>query len=201
MHIWQGCSTGFLLLSISFYPFFLAIEQLLNIPSYRCVTKISCTCKCSYVYFVTLAIFFSGSLPHQFSWFLYSPVCLFSNCLGSYPFLFGRLPYWPTPLLSCCFNSYHHLFSWYLPVSPAPYLTSVPNSHLQVTINSVDHDLRVPSGEVIRGAGLADCDGTACGRQVCLHGGTCTPAGDTFVCTCPQVHLPSIHLQTCYLNE
>lgn len=48
--------------------------------------------------------------------------------------------------------------------------------------------MRAPDdGEVLRGAGLEDCDGTACGRHVCLHGGTCTPAGDTFVCSCTEV--------------
>ncbi|XP_045606692.2 protein eyes shut homolog [Procambarus clarkii] len=56
----------------------------------------------------------------------------------------------------------------------------------QVVINGVEQDLRVPGGGVVRGAGITDCDGTACGSQVCLNGGTCTPVGDTFVCTCPQ---------------
>ncbi|XP_071532640.1 uncharacterized protein eys [Panulirus ornatus] len=75
-----------------------------------------------------------------------------------------------------------------VPPSVAPQESRVPYRGCvrQVMINSVDHDLRVPGGEVVRGAGLADCDGTACGHQVCLHGGTCTPAGDTFVCACPQ---------------
>ncbi|MPC39190.1 Protein eyes shut [Portunus trituberculatus] len=59
----------------------------------------------------------------------------------------------------------------------------------QIIINGIEHDLRVPDGELLRGVGLGDCDGTPCGHQVCLHGGTCTPAGDTFVCTCTQNYL------------
>ncbi|XP_068237860.1 protein eyes shut-like isoform X2 [Palaemon carinicauda] len=55
----------------------------------------------------------------------------------------------------------------------------------EVMINDHDYDLSAPfGGEILRGAGLTDCDGTACGRHVCLHGGTCTPVGDTFVCNC-----------------
>ncbi|XP_066964963.1 protein eyes shut-like [Macrobrachium rosenbergii] len=55
----------------------------------------------------------------------------------------------------------------------------------EVMINDHDYDLSAPlGGDIVRGAGLTDCDGTACGRHVCLHGGTCTPVGDTFVCSC-----------------
>ncbi|KAG0727792.1 Protein eyes shut [Chionoecetes opilio] len=74
-------------------------------------------------------------------------------------------------------------------VAPREGLVAYQGCIRQVILNGIEHDLRVPDGGLLRGAGLGDCDGTPCGHQVCLHGGTCTPAGDTFVCTCTQDYL------------
>ncbi|XP_047473823.1 protein eyes shut-like [Penaeus chinensis] len=72
-------------------------------------------------------------------------------------------------------------------IAPASSRVAFRGCIREVNINGHDFDMRAPDdGEVLRGAGLGDCDGTACGRHVCLHGGTCTPAGDTFVCSCTE---------------
>ncbi|XP_050703068.1 protein eyes shut-like isoform X2 [Eriocheir sinensis] len=78
-----------------------------------------------------------------------------------------------------------------IPAAAAPQEALVPFQGCirQVTLNGVEHDLRVPEGGLLRGAGLGDCDGTPCGHQVCLHGGTCTPAGDSYACTCTKDYL------------
>ncbi|KAK7067857.1 hypothetical protein SK128_010502 [Halocaridina rubra] len=71
-------------------------------------------------------------------------------------------------------------------VAPSGSLVPFRGCIREVLINDHDYDLSAPGGEIVRGAGLEDCDGTACGRHVCLNGGTCTPVGDTFVCDCQE---------------
>ncbi|XP_035256854.1 protein eyes shut homolog [Anguilla anguilla] len=48
--------------------------------------------------------------------------------------------------------------------------------------------LELSEGGASGGAGVGDCDGTACGHGACGHGGTCVPLGpprDGFACSCP----------------
>ncbi|CAL4064167.1 unnamed protein product, partial [Meganyctiphanes norvegica] len=80
-----------------------------------------------------------------------------------------------------------------IPVAAAPEESRLPYTGCigQVIINGNELDLRIPGGEVLRGSGIEDCDGTACGHNVCLHGGTCIPAGDHFVCQCMPSHTGS----------
>ena len=39
----------------------------------------------------------------------------------------------------------------------------------------------------IEGLDITDCDGTACGSDVCLQEGVCTSDSDSFNCSCSQV--------------
>lgn len=49
-------------------------------------------------------------------------------------------------------------------------------------------DTALDESKALSARNVADCDGTACGGDVCLHGGSCWL--DTMLkphCTCPQV--------------
>lgn len=62
--------------------------------------------------------------------------------------------------------------------------------------------LQLTTSFVLSARNLEDCDGTACGGDVCLHKGTCWL--DTMLrphCTCTQVHIMPIYYSSKQLNS